>query len=82
MGMGEKPVSLLSPLKNLLRIYNRIFTEHVFPNAWHDAIVIPFPKPGKDPTNPKNYRPIALTSCFCKILEKIINNWLVRFFRY
>ena len=64
-------------LKNLLRIYNRIFTEHVFPNTWHDAIVIPFQKPGKDATDPKNYRPIALTSCLCKILEKMVNNRLV-----
>ena len=64
-------------LKNLLRLYNRIFTEHVFPAAWHDAIVIPFPKPGKDTTNPKNYRPIALTNCLCKVLERMVNNRLV-----
>ena len=64
-------------LKNLLHLYNRIFTEHIFPAAWHDAIVIPFQKPGKDPTDPKNYRPIALTSCLCKLLEKMVNNRLV-----
>ena len=64
-------------LKNLLRLYNRIFTELVFPAAWHDAFVIPFPKPGKNATNPENYRPVALTSCFCKILEKMVNNRLV-----
>ena len=46
-------------LKNLLHLYNRIYTEHVFPSLWHDAIVIPFPKPGKDATDPKNYRPIV-----------------------
>ena len=34
-------------------------------------------KPGKDPTDPKNYRPIALTICLCKLLEKMINNRLV-----
>ena len=64
-------------LKNLLHLFNRIFKEHVFPAAWHDAIVIPFPKPGKDSSDPKNYRPIALTSCLCKILEKMVNNRLV-----
>ena len=42
-------------LKNLLHLYNRIYTEHIFPSAWHDAIIIPFPKPGKDATDPKNY---------------------------
>ena len=39
--------------------------------------MIPFPKPGKDATDPKNYCPIALTSCHCKILEKMVNNRLV-----
>ncbi|GBN87399.1 hypothetical protein AVEN_104522-1 [Araneus ventricosus] len=28
-----------------------------------------FLKAGKDPTNPSSYRPIALTSCLCKLLE-------------
>ena len=35
--------------------------------------MIPIPKPGKDPTNPTNYRPIALTSC----MERMINRRLV-----
>ena len=30
-------------------------------------------KPGKDPTNPTNYRPIALTSCMCKTMERMIS---------
>ena len=54
-----------------------IFFEHVFPVAWHDGIVIPLPKSGKDAADPKNYRLIALTSCRCKIMEKMINNRLV-----
>jgi ribonuclease HI len=37
------------------------------------ATVIPILKPGKDPTNPLSYRPIALTNCLCKLLEKMIN---------
>ena len=39
--------------------------------------MIPIPKPGKDPTNPTNYRPIALTSCICKTMERMINRRLV-----
>ena len=64
-------------LKNLLCIYNRIFTEYVFPTAWHDAIIIPFQNPSKNATDTKNYRPLALTSCLYKILEKMFNKRLV-----
>ncbi|GBN13046.1 putative RNA-directed DNA polymerase from transposon X-element [Araneus ventricosus] len=32
---------------------------------------------GKEPSNPCNYRPIALTNCMCKILEKMANKRLV-----
>ena len=39
--------------------------------------MIPIPKHGKDPTNPINYRPIALTSCICKTMERVINRRLV-----
>ena len=64
-------------IKNLLHLYNRIWNEQIFPDAWHDAIVIPFHKPGKDTSDPKNYRPIALTSCLCKQLEKMVNSRLI-----
>ena len=56
-------------LEVLLRIMNDIWTSGDFPETWHQAIVVPIPKPGKDPTNPTNYRPIALTSCICKTME-------------
>ncbi|GFS70678.1 putative RNA-directed DNA polymerase from transposon X-element [Nephila pilipes] len=38
-----------------------------------EAIVITILKPGKDPKNPLHYRPIALTSCLCKTLERMVN---------
>ena len=47
------------------------------PKSWKEATIIPIPKPGKDNTNPNNYRPIALTSCICKTLERMINERLV-----
>ncbi|GBM62943.1 putative RNA-directed DNA polymerase from transposon X-element [Araneus ventricosus] len=63
-------------LSNILRLFNRIWEEHLFPSKWREATVIPILKPGKDPGNPLNYRPIA-TSCFCKTLERMINARLV-----
>ncbi|GBM14706.1 putative RNA-directed DNA polymerase from transposon X-element [Araneus ventricosus] len=61
----------------LLHFYNRIWQEQYFPTLWQQAIIIPLLKPGKDPKNPSNYRPIALTCCICKLLEKMINRRLV-----
>ena len=62
----------------LLKIMNNIWTTGIFPDSWKKACIVPIPKPNKDHTNPSNYRPIALTSCLCKIMEKMINkrlNW-------
>ena len=61
----------------LLNIFNKIWISGDFPSDWRKAIVIPIPKPGEDPTNPTNYRPIALTSCICKTMERMINRRLV-----
>jgi len=69
-------------LKLLLSIFNHYWTTDTSPTSWHKAAIIPIPKPGKDHTNPSNYRPIALTSCLCKIFEKILNAHLMWFLEY
>ena len=68
-----------SSLEVLLDLYNNIWETGIFPDAWREAIVIPIPKAGKDTTNPTNYRPISLTSCLCKTMERMINARLVWF---
>ena len=40
---------------------------------WHQVSVLPFLKPGKDPYNDLSYRPIALSSCPCKMMERMVN---------
>ena len=42
-----------------------------------NATIIPIAKPGKDSKDPNNYHPIALTSCVCKTMERMINDRLV-----
>ena len=66
-----------SSLQALLGIFNHIWTTGDFPEDWRLATVIPIPKPGKDHAEPTNYRPIALTSCLCKTLERMINKRLI-----
>lgn len=61
--------------QTLLQLYNKILDEGL-PKQWKHALIIPIKKPGKDPLLPTSYRPIALISCTCKILEKIINTRL------
>lgn len=63
----------------LLSIFNGIWDTGELPPSWKEATVIPIPKPNKDNTNPAHYRPIALTSCVCKTLERMINTRLVWF---
>ena len=67
----------LNSLIVLLEIFNHIWSTQTFPSIWKKANVIAFPKPGKDTTVPTNYRPIALTSCLCKTLERMVNNRLI-----
>ena len=68
-------------LETLLNIFNYIWTTGKFPDDWQYAIIIPIPKPGKDPAEPNNYRPIALTSCLCETLVRMINKRLTWFLK-
>ena len=56
-------------LETLLNIFNYIWTTGKFPKDWIYATIIQIPEPN-------NYRPIALTSCQCKTLERMINKRL------
>ena len=61
----------------LLDILNDIWTHDNLPASWHQPNVVPLLKAGKNPTDPSSYRPIALTSCMCKIMERMVNSRLV-----
>lgn len=66
----------VSSLKVLLRCFNEAWMTGSFPEEWLKSFVIPILKPSKPRTDPASYRPIYLTSCACKLLEKIVNNRL------
>ena len=68
--LGEKT------LKELLKLYNKVWEKGRLPAVWKEAVVIPIRKPGKDPVKPSSYRPIALTSNICKIMERMITERL------
>ena len=60
----------------LLYIFYHIWLTQDFPVSWKTAIIIPVPKPGKVLSDHGSYRPIALTSCLCKTMERMVNSRL------
>ena len=63
--------------KKLLQLFNDSWREGVVPQSWREAIMIPIHKKGKDKSKPESYRPISLTSCTGKLLERLINTRLM-----
>ena len=53
----------------LLSFFNYIW-QTGFPLQWHETLVVPVLKAGKAAVNPESCRPIALTNCLCKTMEK------------
>lgn len=68
-----------SLFKYILQIYNNIWRNGSYPSVWRRALVLSFLKPGKPSDATNSYRPIALTSCAGKLLEKVVNVRLVNY---
>ncbi|XP_047502951.1 uncharacterized protein LOC125048330 [Penaeus chinensis] len=56
----------------LLHLYNLCLRHGYVPQGWTKSLIVPVPKPGTD-----KFRPISLTSCFCKVLKRILLNRLM-----
>ena len=56
----------------ILYIFNLCWDGQGLPNKWLTAIIKTLLKDGKDPKEISSYRPISLTSCLGKLLEKIV----------
>ncbi|KAK7093030.1 hypothetical protein V1264_008689 [Littorina saxatilis] len=63
-------------LQKLLDIYNLSWKQGQVPQCWREATMIPILKRGKNKSKAQSYRPISLTSCVCKTMERIINQRL------
>ena len=63
-------------LSELLSIFNLSFRLAECPQIWRNAIILPLLKAGKLPSDLASYRPISLTSCIVKILERMMNDRL------
>lgn len=60
----------------ILKLYNEVWKQGKLPVSWKHSVVVPIGKPGKDKSNVKSYRPIALTSNLCKLMERMVTKRL------
>jgi hypothetical protein len=61
------------------KLFNLIFKSGVIPEMWVSGTIEPFYKNKGDKFNPKNYRPIAIVSCFGKLFTAVLNARLSEF---
>ena len=66
-------------LSTLLSSFNMLWEAHQYPDSWRRETKLPIGKPNKDPRDVGSYRPISLTSCVCKLFERMVNARLMWF---
>ena len=68
-----------SLLPVLVQLFNACWDQSIIPQEWKGAAIKLIPKGSavEDPTNPANFRPIALTPCIGKLFTTLLRNrWL------
>ena len=66
---SEHIVCFTCPLSCL---FTTILRHYHMPESFRDSVLVPIPKGNKDSSTSSNYRPVAISSSFSKILERII----------
>jgi len=64
----------------LYLLFSKSLHDSYLPLCWKSALVTAIHKKG-DTSLPSNYRPISLTSTFCRMLESIVKNKIVSYFQ-
>jgi len=62
---------------HITNLFNASWNNAQVPQSWRTADIRPVLKKGKDPSKIVSHRPISLTSCLGKVLERVITNRLV-----
>jgi hypothetical protein len=52
---------------------NSFLSSGLLPSAWKTTTVVPIYKWKGQSSDPANYRPVSLTSVFCKLLERVLS---------
>ena len=60
----------------ILCLINMSWCEGNLPKAWRNAVISPILKKDKPPDDLGSYRPISITSCLGKLMERMINHRL------
>lgn len=80
-GNDQMPYTVINKFSPAILMFIKIFLNQLiscgyFPQIWKCAKIIPIPKPQKDDSLIKNWRPISQLNCLAKIYEKIVHGRL------
>jgi hypothetical protein len=64
---------------HIVKFFNLSLVHSIIPSNWKNSLITMIGKKTQDSSNPDNYRPISLTSCFAKLLERIVCNRIYKF---
>ena len=67
--------------QSLKILFNWSYKIGYMPKQWKLCNIAPIPKPERDHTKAKNYRPIALLSCVGKLMERILSQRLLYYLK-
>jgi hypothetical protein len=61
---------------------NLIFSSGIIPDTWLAGNIVPFYENKGKQTDPKNFRPITILSCFGKIFTSVMSNRLKTLYNF